>query len=70
MDNCADEVYNRDNLWYAELGGESGMKDKVYMAIDLSNAEKKEMPILSANIIIKAKLQKISAFLQVNNLNF
>lgn len=40
MDNCADEVYNRDNLWYAELGGESGMKDKVYMAIDLSNAEK------------------------------
>ena len=47
MDNCADEVYNRDNLWYAELGGESGMKDKVYMAIDLSNAEGEEMPILS-----------------------
>ena len=31
------------------MGGDPDMKDRVYMAIDLRNAEEKEMPIQQRN---------------------
>lgn len=46
MDNRPDSVYNKDILWDDDRGAD--MKERVYFAIDLRNAEEKEMPILSA----------------------